>query len=108
MSQILSLENDAPAFATERRGFLKSGAAITALATVAAAVATAPASAASDKYADPAEPMLPPSNMKLDLVRTALVVIDPQVDFLSPKGVAWGAVGESIRPTFKPESSSGT
>jgi hypothetical protein len=41
MSQILSLENDAPAFATERRGFLKSGAAITALATVAAAVATA-------------------------------------------------------------------
>jgi nicotinamidase-related amidase len=52
--------------------------------------------------------MLPPSNMKLDLVRTALVVIDPQVDFLSPKGVAWGAVGESIRPTFKPESSSGT
>ena len=35
--------------------------------------------------------------MKLDLARTALVVIDPQVDFLSPKGVAWGAVGESVK-----------
>jgi nicotinamidase-related amidase len=40
--------------------------------------------------------MLPPSNMKLDLARTALVVTDPQVDFLSPKGVTWGVVGESV------------
>lgn len=29
--------------------------------------------------------------------RVALVVTDPQNDFLSPKGVAWGAVGESVR-----------
>ncbi len=79
-----------------RRDFLKSGAAMTALATV-AATASAPASASNDKYADPAKPMLPPSDMKLDLARTALVVIDPQVDFLSPKGVAWGAVGESVK-----------
>ncbi|MDP2440038.1 cysteine hydrolase [Rhodoferax sp.] len=41
--------------------------------------------------------MLPSSNMALDLTRTALVVIDPQVDFLSPKGVAWGAVGDSVK-----------
>ncbi|MEL7498877.1 MAG: cysteine hydrolase [Planctomycetota bacterium] len=27
---------------------------------------------------------------------TALVVIDPQVDFLSPKGVSWGVVGQSV------------
>jgi nicotinamidase-related amidase len=41
--------------------------------------------------------MLPPSTMQLDLARTALVVVDPQVDFLSPKGVAWGAVGASVQ-----------
>lgn len=27
---------------------------------------------------------------------TAIVITDPQNDFLSPKGVAWGAVGESV------------
>ena len=27
---------------------------------------------------------------------TALVIIDPQNDFLSPEGVAWGLVGESV------------
>ena len=26
----------------------------------------------------------------------ALLVIDPQVDFLSPSGVTWGVVGESV------------
>jgi nicotinamidase-related amidase len=50
-----------------------------------------------DKYADPAQPMLPPSTMQLDRSRAALVVVDPQIDFLSPKGVAWGAVGASVR-----------
>lgn len=29
--------------------------------------------------------------------RVALVVTDPQRDFLSPEGVAWGVVGESVR-----------
>ena len=28
---------------------------------------------------------------------TAIVITDPQVDFLSPDGVAWGAVGESVK-----------
>ena len=28
--------------------------------------------------------------------RTALLITDPQNDFLSPKGVAWGVVGESV------------
>jgi nicotinamidase-related amidase len=90
---------DAASPATHRRDFLKRGAAVTtALATAAAAAASSsPAAASTDKYADPAEPMLPPSDMKLDLARTALVVIDPQVDFLSAKGVAWGAVGESVK-----------
>ena len=82
-----------------RRRFLtnsaRGAAAVAAAALVAPGVAAQESSA--NKYADPEKPMLPPSNMKLDLPRTALVVIDPQVDFLSPKGVAWGAVGASVQ-----------
>jgi biuret amidohydrolase len=48
------------------------------------------------EYDDPSEPGLPASTMDLDLDRTALVVIDPQIDFLSPSGVTWGVVGESV------------
>ncbi|MBP2296455.1 cysteine hydrolase [Azospirillum rugosum] len=51
---------------------------------------------ARDPYADPENPVLPKRDMTLDLRRTALVVTDPQIDFLSPKGAAWGAFGESI------------
>jgi hypothetical protein len=50
----------------------------------------------ADPYADPPVPALPPSDVELDLERAALVVVDPQIDFLSPDGVAWGAFGESI------------
>jgi len=50
----------------------------------------------ADPYADPAEPALPPSDMMLDVDRAALVVTDPQIDFLSPEGVTWGVVGESV------------
>ena len=35
--------------------------------------------------------------MEIDLERTALVVTDPQNDFLSEKGVTWGVVGESVK-----------
>ena len=78
-----------------RRRFLKVSAAATA--SIAAAGLAGSASAASDDpYAPPAKPGLPPSDMKLDLKRTALVVTDPQVDFLSPKGVTWGVVGASV------------
>ncbi len=34
--------------------------------------------------------------MKIALDNTALVITDPQNDFLSPEGVAWGVVGESV------------
>ena len=53
------------------------------------------ASAQDDPYAEPDEPGLPPSNMVLDLPRTAIVITDPQIDFLSPDGVTWGLVGNS-------------
>jgi nicotinamidase-related amidase len=39
---------------------------------------------------------LPNPGMIIDAERTAIVVIDPQNDFLSPSGVAWGVVGESV------------
>jgi nicotinamidase-related amidase len=39
---------------------------------------------------------LPDPGMELVKGRTALVVTDPQNDFLSPKGVAWGVVGKNV------------
>ena len=33
---------------------------------------------------------------KIDAKKTALVITDPQNDFLSPDGVTWGVVGESV------------
>jgi len=80
----------------DRRQVLRGGLATSALAVAATTAGAAGASAAEDPYADPAEPALPPSDMVLDLTRTALVVTDPQIDFLSPDGVTWGVVGESV------------
>lgn len=39
---------------------------------------------------------LPNPGMEIDRARTAVVVTDPQNDFLSPEGVTWGVVGESV------------
>ncbi|AEV39756.1 isochorismatase family protein (plasmid) [Pseudovibrio sp. FO-BEG1] len=82
-----------------RRDALRGG--LTAAAAVGgAAVAGVAHAKAQDKvkdpYAPPAKSVLPPSDMKLDLSRAALVVTDPQNDFLSPDGVTWGVVGESV------------
>ena len=68
-----------------------------ALAATATSLAATGAQAHDTSYAPPAEPGLPPSNMVLDLSRTALVVTDPQIDFLREDGVAWGVVGESVQ-----------
>ena len=46
--------------------------------------------------AQEAQAQLPDPGMTIDRERTALVVTDPQNDFLSPDGVAWGVVGESV------------
>lgn len=48
-------------------------------------------------YAEPANPALPGSGFVFDVERAALVVTDPQVDFLSPDGVSWPVFGESVR-----------
>jgi len=48
-------------------------------------------------YAEPQNPALPISGFMLDLEHAALVITDPQIDFLSPEGVSWPVFGDSIR-----------
>ena len=80
-----------------RRSFLTTlvGTATAAAAATSAAAASGQARGDSN-YADPSKPALDDPGMKLDLKRAALVVIDPQVDFMSPKSPAWPVVGESV------------
>ncbi len=82
----------------ERRDFLKAGvvAGLVAGSGVAGIASKEARAGGHDPYADPVEPALPPSDMVLNLSRTALVVTDPQIDFLSPEGVTWGVVGKSV------------
>jgi nicotinamidase-related amidase len=79
-----------------RRNILKAGLGGLAATVVAGVAGTAAADAAKDPYADPAKGALPKTDVSLDLSNTALVVTDPQVDFLSPKGVTWKVVGKSV------------
>jgi nicotinamidase-related amidase len=46
--------------------------------------------------ASPVAAQLPDTKLDYDPQRTAIVVTDPQNDFLHESGVAWGAVGESV------------
>ncbi|WP_216822305.1 cysteine hydrolase [Sphingorhabdus sp. EL138] len=39
---------------------------------------------------------LPDPGFTIDTATTAIVITDPQVDFLSPQGVTWGVVGKSV------------
>jgi nicotinamidase-related amidase len=43
-----------------------------------------------------ANSQLPDPGVEIVPGRTALLITDPQNDFLSPKGVAWGVVGKSV------------
>jgi len=47
-------------------------------------------------FSQAARAELPNPGMKIDPERTALVITDPQNDFLSPEGVTWGVVGKSV------------
>ncbi len=47
-------------------------------------------------FASTATAALPDPGVDIVPGRTALLITDPQNDFLSPKGVAWGVVGESV------------
>jgi nicotinamidase-related amidase len=87
-----------PIDVVDRRGFLKKTAfAAAAVGGAAGGAALAgPAAAQEDPYADPVKPALPPSDVEVTLENTALVITDPQIDFLSPDGVTWGVVGASV------------
>ncbi|MEQ9273294.1 cysteine hydrolase [Roseibium album] len=88
-------ENEKRKSGVSRRAALR-GAVVAGAAGVAATVAGNASAETANPYADPAEPALPPSNMKLDFKRAALVVTDPQIDFLHPDGVTWGVIGASV------------
>lgn len=90
-------QHDQDGKSMNRRQILRGGA-VAAAGGIAAATMSATAQAASqdEPYARPDNPALPPSNMKLDMSRAALVVIDPQIDFLHPDGVTWGVIGPSV------------
>jgi nicotinamidase-related amidase len=47
-------------------------------------------------FTTPATAQLPDPGMDIDMARTAIVITDPQNDFLSPDGVTWGVVGASV------------
>ena len=51
--------------------------------------------AAIDLYGA-AHAQLPDPGMQIDPARTAVLITDPQNDFLSPEGVTWGVVGKSV------------
>lgn len=73
-----------------------AGIAVAAAGTAAAGTDGAATAAARALYADPDKPGLPQVDMSIENGRTALVVTDPQIDFLSKDGVTWGVVGESV------------
>lgn len=87
---------DDDAHTLNRRHFLAASTA--GAAALGAGLASASHAHASDNpdYAAPAEPGLPSTTMSLERGRAALLVVDPQIDFLSPDGVTWGVVGESV------------
>ena len=51
---------------------------------------------AATGFAGTAAAALPDPGVVIVPGRTALLITDPQNDFLSPKGVTWGVVGESV------------
>ena len=48
-------------------------------------------------YSEPQNPALPAAGFVLDPEHAALVITDPQIDFLSPEGASWPVFGDSIR-----------
>ena len=53
-------------------------------------------SRAATAKAPPVEDGLPMPGFDIEPGKTAIVITDPQNDFLSPEGVTWGVVGQSI------------
>ena len=86
--------HDHPTHGVDRRTLLSAG--LAAPLTAGALALAGEARAEDNPYADPAEPALPQTDVTVGRTDTALVLVDPLIDFLSPDGVAWGVVGESV------------
>lgn len=86
---------------TTKRTALGSGAKIAMSAGVLGAMGIANAApktsqTTTNPYAEPTQYGLERPGMTIDPSRVALVVVDPQNDFLSPNGVMWGVLKDSI------------
>ncbi|MEM9278579.1 MAG: cysteine hydrolase [Pseudomonadota bacterium] len=81
-----------------RRDALRGGITATAAGAAAAIAGSAGSAQAATEspYAEPDNPALPPSDMVLNKKRTAVVITDPQIDFLREDGVTWPVVGKSV------------
>ena len=75
---------------------LLAGVAGAALGHVPAAIAETVVPRAATADAPPVNDGLPMPGFEIDPSNTAIVITDPQNDFLSPNGVTWGVVGQSI------------
>lgn len=64
--------------------------------TTAPAIAQSPAARAATATMPPVNDGLPMPGFEVTPGNTAIVITDPQNDFLSPDGVTWGVVGQSI------------
>ncbi|MEL4339552.1 cysteine hydrolase [Shewanella xiamenensis] len=72
--------------------------AVAAAGTTTLGTALASSSAVTvSPYMEPENYGLPRKGITLEASKTALVVVDPQVDFLSEKGVSWPVMGASIQ-----------
>lgn len=87
------LEQSTETVSTSRRNFVKGAVAAGAAAVLASNTSIGVNSTA---HAAKGKGVLPDPGFVIDN-RTALVVTDPQNDFLSPKGVTWPVVGESVK-----------
>jgi len=65
-------------------------------AAASASLAQEPAPTVEHFSGPRADAPIPRPGVRLEKGRAALVITDPQNDFLSPKGVAWGVVGQSV------------
>jgi nicotinamidase-related amidase len=77
-----------------RRRFI--GGMTAATLTAGAFASPARGAGASEEAAEPRDSAAGQA-LAIDPAHAALVLIDPQNDVLSPSGLAWGAVGESVR-----------
>jgi nicotinamidase-related amidase len=81
-----------------RCAVLAVAASLAGLAFAPASIVSAeePSSRAATATQPPVNDGLPMPGFEIEPGKTALVITDPQNDFLSPEGVTWGVVGQSI------------